>query len=59
MVAILMMSDKMATLGFPKIKEFWNKGYAVIIFSDVTNHQPNFVTWRKLYCTCGHVTKVW
>ena len=32
MVAILMMSDKMATLGFPKIKEFWNKGYAVIIF---------------------------
>ena len=35
MVAILMMS---ATLGFPKIKAFWNEGYDVIIFvHDVTN----------------------
>ena len=31
MVAILMMSTKMATLGLFKIKVFWNKGYDVII----------------------------
>ena len=22
-------------------------------------HQHNFITWFKLYCKCGHVTKVW
>ena len=38
MVAILMMSAKMATLGLLKIKVFWNKGYDVIIYvHDVTN----------------------
>ena len=38
MVAILMMSAKMATLGLLKIKIFWNKGYDVIIYvHDVTN----------------------
>ena len=38
MVAILMMSAKMATLGLLKIKVFWNKGYDVIIsVHDVTN----------------------
>ena len=30
MVAVLMMSAKMATLGLFKIKVFWNKGYDVI-----------------------------
>ena len=33
MVAILMMSAKLATLGFLKIKVFQNKGYDVIISS--------------------------
>ena len=38
MVAIGMMSAKMATLGLLKIKVFWNKGYDVIIYvHDVTN----------------------
>ena len=38
MVAILMMSAKLETLGLLKKKVFWNKGYDVIIFvHDVTN----------------------
>ena len=38
MVAILMMSAKMATLGFLKIKVFLNKGYDAIIYAhDVIN----------------------
>ena len=37
MVALLMMSAKLATLGFLKIKVFLNKGYNVIIsVQDVT-----------------------
>ena len=31
MVAILVISAKLATLGFLKLKVFWNKGYDVII----------------------------
>ena len=38
MVAILMTSAKLATLGLLKSNIFWNKGYGVIIFiHDVTN----------------------
>ena len=38
MVANLMMSAKLASLGFLKIKLFWNKGYDVIVsVHDVTN----------------------
>ena len=38
MVAILMMSAKLATLGPLKIKIFWNKGYDLIIYVyEVTN----------------------
>ena len=38
MVAILMMSAKLASLGLLKIKLCWNKGYDVIISVDnVTN----------------------
>ena len=38
MVGFLMMSAKLATLGLPKIKVFWNKGYDVITsVYDVTN----------------------
>ena len=38
MVAVLMMSAKLASLGLLKIKVFWNKGYDVIIsIHDVTN----------------------
>ena len=38
MIAVLMMSPKLATLGLLKIKVFWNKGYdAIISAHDVTN----------------------
>ena len=38
MVAILVISAKLATPGFLKTKVFWNKGYDVIIFVyDLTN----------------------
>ena len=56
MVTILMMSAKMATLGLPKIKVFWNKGYNVIIsVHDVTskilscdsNYIADVVMWPK------------
>ena len=57
MVAILMVSAKLATLGLFKIKLFWNKGYEVIIsVHDVTikilscdsNFVADVVMWPKL-----------
>ena len=37
MVTILMMSAKIATPGFLKIKAFWNKGYGILnLVDDVT-----------------------
>ena len=56
MVAILMMSTKLATLDLLEIKVFWSKGYDVIIsVHDVTNkilsHDPNYIAdvvmWPK------------
>ena len=48
MVIILMMSAKLATPGFLKIKVFWNRGYYVIYsVYDVTNkmlsHDSNYI----------------
>ena len=48
MVAILMMSAKLATLGLLKIKVFWKKGYDVLIsVHGVTNkilsRDPNYI----------------
>ena len=38
MVATLMMSTKLVTLGLVKRKAFWNKGYEIIIsLHDTTN----------------------
>ena len=49
-----MMSAKIANLGLPKIKIFWNKDYDIIIFFyDVTNkilsHAPTYIVdmWPK------------
>ena len=51
-----MMSAKLATLGFLKIKIFWNKGYDVItsvydvnnkILSRDTNQIVDVVMWPK------------
>ena len=56
MVTILMMSAKLAILGFLKIKVFWSKGYEVLIFAhDVTskilsrdsNYILDVVMWPK------------
>ena len=55
MVTILMMSAKMATLGFFKINSFQNKGYYILTsVHDVTS---NILSRDKLYCRCDHVTK--
>ena len=48
MVAVLMVSAKLSTLGLLKIKVFWNKGYDAIIFvHDVTDKilspEPNYI----------------
>ena len=57
MVLILMISAKMATPSFLKIKVFWNTGYYVIISAHGITIK--FYHWFKLYCKYGHVTKVW
>ena len=50
------MSAKLATLGFLRIKVFWNKGYDVIIYvHDITNrillrdsnYIADVVIWQK------------
>ena len=64
---ILMMSEKMATLGLLKITVFWNKGYDVIIsVDDVTNkilwHDSNYIVdvfmWPKFGNCSISMTKV-
>ena len=56
MVAIVMVSAKLATIGLLKIEVFWNEGYDVIISAhDVTNkillHNSNYIVgvvmWPK------------
>ena len=48
MVAILMMSTKLAILGFLRIKIFWNRGYDVLIFVD--NDETNKILSRDSHC---------
>ena len=56
MAAVLIMSVKLVTLGLLKIKEFWNKGYDVII----SVHDATIkILARDSHCRCGHVTEVW
>ena len=51
MVAILMMSVKLATLGLLKRKVFWNKGYGIIIsVHDIT---------KKNYHVTQIILKIW
>ena len=48
---VLIMSAKLATLGFLRIKVFWNKVYDVIIYAhDVTN--------RILLCDSNYIADV-
>ena len=47
MVATLMMSAKLATLGLIKIKAFWNKGYEIIISLHDTTNFSVFVATEK------------
>ena len=58
MVTILMTSANIPNLGLLKIKVFSKKRLRRHHFCP-WRHQPNFITWFKLYCRCGHVTKVW
>ena len=67
MVTILMMSAKMATLGLPKVKLFWNKGYDVIvsahdvtskIFSRDSNYIVEVVMWPKFGNSSISITEV-
>ena len=67
MVAILMMSTKMITLGLLKIKVFWNKDYDVITYvHDVNNHilSPDsncivdVVMWPKFGNSTIHMREV-
>ena len=51
MVAILMISAKLATLGLLKIKVFWNKGYEIII----SVHE---ITKNKLSHDSNHIVDV-
>ena len=60
MVAILIISAKLATLSFLKIKVFRNKRYDVIIFvNDVTNKilscDSNYILYIIYF---AHVTKI-
>ena len=47
MVAILMMSAQMATLGLLKVKVFWKKDYDVIIY---VHHVTNQILSRDSIC---------
>ena len=49
MVAILIMSAKLATLGPLKIKVYWNKGYDVTnkITSSDSNYDSNLYMWSS------------
>ena len=67
MVAISMMSTKMATLGLFKIKVFWKKGYDVIIFvydvinknlSSDSNYVIDVVMWPKFGNSSTSMRKV-
>ena len=51
MVTVLLMSAKMATLGFLKIKVFWNKCYDVI--------NPVYdITKKILFCDSDYIANV-
>ena len=59
MVAILMMSAKLATLGLLKIKLFQNKGYDVIIsVHDVTNTMNQIISRESNYIVDLVITSV-
>ena len=66
MVAILMMSTKMVTLGLLKVKVFWNKDYDVIIYVHDVNNQilsrdsnciVDVVMWPKFGNSTIHMRK--
>ena len=59
MVAILMMSVKLATLGLLRRKVLWNKGYDVIVcVHDVTNkiYHVTQITMKMWSCEQSLVT---
>ena len=58
MITILIMSAKMATPGFLKIRVFWNKGYDVIISvhgftKKVLSRDSNYVVMWPKFGNCA------
>ena len=53
MVTILMMSAKMATVGYLLIKVFSNKGYAYDITNKILSHKSNYIVdvvkWQSFF----------
>ena len=67
MAAVLMMSPKLVTLGFLKLKKFWSKVYDVIIFiyevtnkilSRNSNYILDVVMWSKFVKSSSSMTEV-
>ena len=67
MITILIMSEKMVTLGLLKTKVFWNKGYDAImsvrditnkILSQVSNYVVNVIMWLKFGYSSISMTEV-
>ena len=67
MITILIMSEKMVTLGLLKMKVFWNKGYDAImsvrditnkILSQVSNYVVNVIMWLKFGYSSISMTEV-
>ena len=53
--------DNVSKNGYPRPS--WNKGFLKQRLWRHNffpwHHQHDFIPWFKLYCRCGHVTKVW
>ena len=67
MVEILIMSAKMATPGYLKVKLFWNNSYDVIIIvhavfnktlSGDANYIVDVIMWPKLSNSSGSIREV-
>ena len=58
MILILIMSTKLAGPGLLKIKDLLKECYDVIISAHYVSNKI-LSLYSKLFCRCGHMTKVW
>ena len=59
MVAIFMISAKLATLGLLKLKVFWNEGYDVMIFlhgvtNEILSRESNYTVDVVMWPNSGN-----